>query len=163
MDLITARFNVPFKTGPQSASTTFILPVDGPILTRLAVFSALESYDVTKVGWRVFDGGGRQIVPAGGLTDATAVFAGRGSWAPLMPKGSGFWIENLDDELTVSPPTLKFDFYNEDAADFVALVFVECGQDLRGLAVNVRNFTEFIQPIGGMIQDFINKILPPKE
>jgi len=164
MDIVTARWNIPAGTPapPPSGSNFFILPVTGRVLLALSVLCPLSTYDPAKSGFRILDSGGRQVYPAQGQADDTTVIKGRGAYAPLMPLGSAEWIYHLDDELSGPPYNLKFDFYNEDASAFIAMVRVGVGEDLRPMAVNISNFAEIIQPIGGMLTSFINRLFPPK-
>jgi hypothetical protein len=89
--------------------------------------------------------------------------SGRGAWAPLMPLAVGpVFIEKINDELSGSPYVLTFDFYNEDTADFIVLVMVKIAMDLKPLAVSDKTLVDLISPVGGMIQNLIDRVFPPK-
>jgi hypothetical protein len=161
MNIITARWNIPHLVGPMSALAIFTLPVSGKVLIRLSVArSDTAAADLTLCGFRVLDAGGKQIYPSSGVVDNTATLDGRGSFAPLQLFVGPFLMDDLNIELSGPPYALTFEFYNEDAADFIAFVHVGVGEDLKPLAVSVYNFKELIQPIGGLIQHLIDRLFP---
>jgi hypothetical protein len=162
MDIVTARWNIVHNAGPLSASQFFTLPITGPVLIDLMVLCPLSTYDPSKSGFRVSDAVGRKVFPAFGTADQTAAIAGRGAYAPLLPLACPIWIEGINDEFSGPNYALNFEFYNEDSADFIALVFAKIGQDMTPLAVSVHNWKDMIGPIGGLVQDLIKKFIPPK-
>jgi hypothetical protein len=163
MDIITARFNVVYHAGPMSASTFFTIPVTGQVLVNLSVARPeTVGLNLTLAGFRVMDGGGRQIYPAAGYTDNTAALDGRAAFAPVALFTAPFMVEGINKELSGPPYGLRFEFYNEDAADFIAFVHVAIGENLRPVAVSVHNFKELIDPIGGVVQHLIERLFPPK-
>jgi hypothetical protein len=163
MDFITARWTIPHVAGPQSASVFFDLPVTGPVLLDLGVHCPTANYDPTKSGFRITDRGGRIVFPAAGVTDATVTFAGRGGFSAIMPIGSGYRFEHLDDELSGAPYTLRFEFFNEDAADIVVLVIAHIGQTLAPLGVEVRNFSDWVQSVRGVFVELLQKYFPGRD
>jgi len=163
MNIITARFNVPALAGPLSIPASFTMPVTGKLLINLAVArSEAAGCDLIHSGYRVLDGRGTQIFPAVGYADNTAVHDGRGLFAPLSIFQGPLMVEGINQELSGPPYALKIEVYNEDAAAFIVFVHAAIGEDLKPLAVSVFNFRELIDPIGGVIQNLIDRVFPPK-